>query len=187
MLDDQIEYENDGYVPTIRELIRTALDSGKSVRDLEADSGYRVKFQTFQELSNRAPKQFPKNPETVAGMAEALHCPEATIVLAYAKGLGIDVDTDSEFAMRLPRGVDLLDTDMQNALLSVVRTAIKQQRNLNALDQAPQSGTPSQTGQIEKTLDGADGADGSELSNRSARGAADRLRSETLKEHRERQ
>ncbi|WNM74451.1 immunity repressor [Gordonia phage BearBQ] len=154
MLDDQIESENDGYVPTIRELIRTALDSGKSVRDLEADSGYRVKFQTFQELSNRAPKQFPKSPETVAGMAEALHCPEATIVLAYAKGLGIDTDTDSEFAMRLPRGVDLLDTDMQNALLAVVRSAIKQQRTLNnALDQAAQQGTQGQAHKDEKTSD----------------------------------
>lgn len=155
MLDGEVDYENDGYVPTIRELIRTALDTGKSVRELEEDSGYLVKFQTFQELSNRPPKQFPKNPETIAGMAAALHCPEATVVLAYAKGLGIDVDTDSEFALRLPRGVDALDTDLQNALVAVIRAAVKQHRSSHGVEAAQEPGAPGEAGKDEKTLDEA--------------------------------
>lgn len=65
MVDRRTARSDRSTVPTIRELIRTALDAGKSVRDLEADSGFRVKHQTFQELSNRAPKQFPKSPETI--------------------------------------------------------------------------------------------------------------------------
>lgn len=113
-------------VPTIGDLIREALDTGKSVRDLAADSGDVVKFQTFQELSNRDPKQFPKDPKTIAGMSRALGYPHATIVLAYAKGLGIPVETPSAFALRLPYGVDELDREMQTALVSVARAAVNQ-------------------------------------------------------------
>ncbi|MCP2162692.1 hypothetical protein [Williamsia serinedens] len=111
-------------MPTIRDLIREALAAGKSVRDLEADSGYQVKFQTFQELSNSAPKQFPKKLETIDGMARALHATESAIVLAYASGLGIPVTSRSDFALRLPAGVDDLDEPMKKALISVVRAAL---------------------------------------------------------------
>lgn len=113
-------------VPTIRELIQEAIDSGRSVRQLAADSGHRVKHQTFQDLSKRSPLQFPKEAKTIAGMSQALGYPESTIVLAYAKGLGINVETDSEFALRLPHGVDGLDPEMQMALVSVARAAVNQ-------------------------------------------------------------
>lgn len=112
-------------VPTIRDLIRSALDEGKSVRDLAADSGDRVKFQTFQELANHPPKQFPKDPKTIAGMAGALRVSETTVVLAYAKGLGIGISTDSGFALRLPVGIDTVDPRMQDALIAVARAAVK--------------------------------------------------------------
>lgn len=112
-------------VPTIRELIRAELDAGKSVRDLEADSGHRVKFQTFQELSNQPPRQFPKEVKTIQGMSAALHCTETAIVLAYAASLGIEVQ-GSDFALRLPPGVDALDSEMKSALVSVVRAATNQ-------------------------------------------------------------
>lgn len=116
---------NGSGVPTIRDLIRAELDAGKSVRDLEADSGHRVKYQTFQELSNQPPKQFPKEVKTVQGMAQALRCTETAVVLAYAASLGIEVQ-GSDFALRLPPGVDDLDHEMKSALVSVVRAATKQ-------------------------------------------------------------
>lgn len=124
-------------VPTIKDLIRVELDSGKSVRDLEVDSGGRVKFQTFQELSNRAPRQFPKAPETIRGMARALQVDETTVVLAYARGLGIDVAAGSMFALRLPPGVDELDPQMQNALIGVVRAAATSGVRARGVDSPP--------------------------------------------------
>lgn len=113
-------------MPTIKDLIRVELDRGKSVRDLEVDSGGLVKFQTFQELSSRPPRQFPKSVDTITGMAQALQVDVTTVVLAYAKGLGIEVDAaGSLFALRLPPGVDSLDLQMQNALIGVARAALK--------------------------------------------------------------
>jgi hypothetical protein len=124
-VDDEIDPDQSFDVPTIRELIRKALDGGKSVRDLAEDSGYRVKFQTFQDLSNHAPKQFPKDPKTITGMALALKVSETSIVLAYAKSLGITVATGSNLSMRLPADVDKLSPDMQDAIVSVARAALE--------------------------------------------------------------
>lgn len=121
-------------VPTIRDLIRDALDGGSSVRKLADDSNGLVKFQTFQELSNAAPSQFPKDIKTVRGMASALRVPESTIVLAYAKSLGIDVSVESGIAARMPKGADGLGIEMQNALVSIVRAAVK----MNGVDHADQ-------------------------------------------------
>jgi hypothetical protein len=112
------------YVPSIKELIRAALDAGKTVRQLETDSGDRVRFQTFQELSNHPPKQFPKQAETIAGMAAALNVSESTVVLAYAAGLGIPVSAGPTFALRLPPGVDQLEPAMQDAIIQVARAAL---------------------------------------------------------------
>lgn len=112
-------------MPTITELIRAALDGGRTVRQLQADSGHRVKHQTFQELSHAPPAQFPKFAKTITGMSEALRVPEATIVLAYAKGLGWNVAIDSSFALRLPPGVDNLDPSMQDAIIHLVRAALQ--------------------------------------------------------------
>ncbi|OHU23437.1 hypothetical protein BKG77_07170 [Mycobacteroides chelonae] len=139
-------------VPTIGDLIRTELDAGKSVRDLAAASGYRVKHQTFQELSKQQPKQFPKESKTVSGMAQALNCTESAVVLAYAAGLGIAVDSVSEFSLRMPAGVDDLAPEMKNALVSVVRAAVKQTEEQRAapspsLSPEPNAQTESSQGQ----------------------------------------
>lgn len=111
-------------MPTIKQLIRAELDSGKSVRDLADASGGRVKFQTFQELSTKPPKQFPKDLKTITGMSLALRVPETTIVLAYAKSLGIPVSSGSTFSLRLPADVDSLSPAMQDAILAVARAAM---------------------------------------------------------------
>lgn len=123
MVDRRSAHRDSSDVPTIKDLIRAELDRGKSVRDLEVDSGGRVKFQTFQELSNRPPRQFPKALDTISGMAQALRVDETAVVLAYARGLGVDVKIGSMFALRLPPGVDELDPQMQSALIAVVRAA----------------------------------------------------------------
>ncbi len=114
-------------VSSIKDLICAELGAGRTVRQLEADSGDRVKFQTFQELSNNAPKQFPKDIKTIKGMAEALRVSETTVVLAYAKGLGIPVRADSSFALRLPPRVDHLDPGLQDAIIRLARAAVQAQ------------------------------------------------------------
>lgn len=121
-------------VPTIGHLIRAALNEGRSVRDLEHDSGYRVKFQTFQELSAHPPRQFPKERKTITGLAQALRVTETAVVLAYAQSLGVPVETQSSFAMRLPPAVDELDIDVQNALISVVRAVARRSHRVVAND-----------------------------------------------------
>ena len=116
-------------VPTIRDLIRSALDEGRSFRDLEQDSGYRVKSQAFHDLVKHAPKQFPKETKTITGMAQALNISEAAVVLAYAKSLGVAVDgIGNTFALRLPADVATIEPDMQNALISMIRAAVKRAR-----------------------------------------------------------
>jgi hypothetical protein len=125
LVDEHPNLDQSFDVPTIKELIRSALDSGKSVRDLAEDSGQRVKFQTFQELSNYAPKQFPKDPKTIVGMALALKVSETAIVLAFASSLGISVATGSNLAMRLPADVDKLSPEMQDAIINLTRAALK--------------------------------------------------------------
>jgi hypothetical protein len=117
-------------VPTIRDLIRAATDDeGRTFRQLEQDSGYLVKFQTFQDLANNAPKEFPKKTSTITGMAQALRITEAAVVLAYAKGLGIPIEgLTNTFALRLPSGVSTIEPDMQNAIINMARAAVKRHR-----------------------------------------------------------
>ena len=134
---------------SIKELIRAALDNGKTVRQLEADSGGRVRFQTFQELSNNAPKNFPRDvQETITGMALALGVPETTIVLAYAKGLGIRVSTGSPFALRIPPGVDRLDPAIQDSFLSLMRSVVR------AVEAAPESNASGEASESQEVSDG---------------------------------
>lgn len=120
-------------VPTIRDLIRAAFDEGRSVRDLEQDSGYLVKYQTFQELGTNSPRQFPKETKTITGMAQALNVTETAVVLAYARGLGVPVEAGSNtFALRLPPDVATIEPDMQNALISMIRAAVRRARGPRA-------------------------------------------------------
>lgn len=124
-------------VPSIRDLIREALDTGKTVRDLQADSGELVRFQTFQELSRHDPKQFPKDLKTFTGMSAALRVPETTVVLAYAKSIGVDISGASPFALRLPPGVDGLDPDVQDAVVRLIRALLRQPASRSYADIAP--------------------------------------------------
>lgn len=128
MVDRLTNMANTETVLTIGDLIRGALHEGRSVRDLERDSEYRVKFQTFQELSNHPPRQFPKEVKTITGMAKALHVTETAVVLAYAQGLGVPIDgLNNTFALRLPAGVAAIEPEMQSAIINMARAAVKRE------------------------------------------------------------
>jgi hypothetical protein len=135
-------------MPSIRDLIQGELDRGKTVRQLEQDSGYRVRFQTFQELSKHAPKQFPKQPETIVGMAVALKVPEVTVVLAYAIGLGIPIKADSSFSRRIPPGVDGLEPPLQDAMIQLMRAALKSGRPRRLIDSVSENEGEELTGPL---------------------------------------
>lgn len=112
-------------VPTIKQLVNSALDGGKTLRKLETASGGRVKYQTFQKYATgEQPKAFPES-ETIKGFADALEVTETAVVLAIAKSLGITIEAESGFAMQLPRGIDQLDDEMQRAILAVARAAVR--------------------------------------------------------------
>lgn len=156
MVEEDQQVSHRSLVPTIRELIQRAVDDGKSYRALEESSGGRVKYQMFQKLATKPPLQFPKDRDTIEGIAAALEIPESTVVLAYARGIGLDVTTDSLLADLLPRGTEDLDIEMQNAIVAVVRAAIRMQRGQRnaSADSSTPPGTPSPTSQNEETPPG---------------------------------
>lgn len=130
----------------MKTLIRAMYDRGLSNRELEArasNAGHRVKFQTFSELANNAPKSWPKRTETISGLAAALDVTERTIVLAFAESLGVDVGRVG-FADLVPRGADVMEPEMREAVLAVIRAATK-----GAEDEAQEQG-PSSRGTSEQ-------------------------------------
>lgn len=88
-------------------------------------AGYRIKFQTINELAMTPPKAWPKRTDTVRALAVALDVTPRTIVLAYAESLGVDVGRPAEFANMLPAGTDSIDPEMRDALLGVIRVAAR--------------------------------------------------------------
>ncbi|NYE96256.1 transcriptional regulator with XRE-family HTH domain [Psychromicrobium silvestre] len=125
---------------SISELIRTErAASGLSYRDLAAraeSAGYSLKFQYLHELANSGPKSWPKNTDTFRALSEMLKIPVREVILAYAVDLGLDVEgVNSELATRLPERTENLSSEMTEALLRLIRTAVSE----SAEDAAPAS------------------------------------------------
>ncbi|WP_343466508.1 hypothetical protein AAI421_18400 [Rhodococcus aetherivorans] len=127
-----VERESNGFddrsVPTISQLIAAQMDAtGRSFRDLWRASGERVKHQTFQELRSAPPKSWPKNVETIRGMAAALDVTETAIVMAYARSLGVDVVGESVLAQQLPASAAQLTPAQRNAIVQLIRSITNQE------------------------------------------------------------
>ncbi len=127
-----VERESNGFddrsVPTISQLIAAQMDAtGRSFRDLWRASGERVKHQTFQELRSAPPKSWPKNVETIRGMAAALDVTETAIVMAYARSLGVDVAGESVLAQQLPASAAQLTPAQRNAIVQLIRSITTQE------------------------------------------------------------
>ncbi|MGV5046844.1 hypothetical protein [Rhodococcus pyridinivorans] len=109
-------------MPTIGELIAAQMDAtGRSYRELSKASGDRVKYQTFHELCTAPPKSWPKNVETIRGMAAALDVSETAVVLGYARSLGVEVQGESMLAQQLPASAGRLTPAQRNAIVSLIR------------------------------------------------------------------
>lgn len=111
-----------GDVHTISELIRSQMAvTGRSFRELEKASGHRVKYQTFQGLASAHPKSWPKNVETIRGIAQALDVDEMSVVIGFAKSLGVNVSGASALVQQLPAGTESIPVRTRNALVSLIQ------------------------------------------------------------------
>ncbi len=104
-------------VPTLQDLF-DGLD--RSSHELQADSEDLVSHQTFSDWRKGDVRRFPKV-ETIQAGAATLGVDVTTLVLAFARTLGLEVDRESSrLETRLPpRAGDLTDRQVA-AVVSVV-------------------------------------------------------------------
>lgn len=120
---------HDEAVKGISELIRErAHELGATYRELEARSeraGFKVKYQTFAQLATAGPKAWPKEPETIKGIASALQVSEESVVLAFAATFGLKISRKSQFSASLPLGVDKLNPQVRDSFLRLIRDVLE--------------------------------------------------------------
>lgn len=113
--------DDDSVLP-LNELVRRAIDGGRSVDGIAQAAG-RDRKGIYPMLKGKT-SAFPK-PESVKPLADALGVSTTTLLLAYAKSLGIPVSVAAPtLAALLPPGVETLGAKQVDAILSVVRAMI---------------------------------------------------------------
>lgn len=122
-------------VPTISELVRGRLDqvgvSSYTLEDLSGAAGARVSRQQFDLLKDGDISTWPTQPEKIKGYAAALGVDERTVVLAFARQLGLDVEENqSALASMLPRTTERLTTAQSIAVADLVRVFTAQESGL---------------------------------------------------------
>ncbi len=122
-------------VPTIAELLLAYRDrTGASYAEMARKVGDELTPARMHQLTTEPPKQFPKLPRTVALLADMLEVPVTTVVLAFAAGLGIPVNSsDSLLALTLPPGTDDLTGEDRNAIVAVTRQLLDARKAARAV------------------------------------------------------
>ena len=93
----------------------------ESFRAMARRSGDRLHHQSLQGWASAPPKAFPKKRETFEQLAEVLDTDVTTVVLAFARSLGLDVRASGPAADRvLPPDAERLTERQRAVLLSVV-------------------------------------------------------------------
>ena len=116
-------------MPTISELVeqrRRFLDlSYRELAERSGRAGWHVNHQTIQALAVKEPREWPKKPETIKGLAEALDVPEHLVVLAFARSFGLDVKIErSRLASLLPSDASALPSRVQDSIALLVRALV---------------------------------------------------------------
>jgi hypothetical protein len=113
-------------VPTIAELLLSYRDrTGHSYSEMAKRVRDELQAARLQQLVTAPPKAFPSR-RTVELLAELLEVPTATIVLAFAAGLGIPVSQSGSMLERtLPPGTDVLTPEDREAIRLVTRTLVE--------------------------------------------------------------
>lgn len=114
-------------VLTITQLVQAHLDNGRTLRQLEADSGGVVAYTQFDKISKGQIRQWPRSAEAVNAMARALDVDARQIVLSYAAQFGIDVrEQRSTLASMLPSGTDRLSMRQARAFAALVKAVVEE-------------------------------------------------------------
>ena len=114
-------------VPTIAELLLAYRDrTGASYREMARKVGDELTQARLHQLAHRPPLEFPKNGRTFVLLSELLEVPVATIVLAFAAGIGLDVRPGSGLmSQALPPGVDELPGEDRDTVVAVARALLR--------------------------------------------------------------
>lgn len=133
MVDRPSAFSDVDDVPTIAQLINSYRDrTGYSYRDMADHAereGYHIKYQTIAQLARTPPKAWPKQIETISALAVALgRVHERTVVIAYAKSLGIDVGSSDALRFALPRDFALIPREQQLRILGIVGDLVEMVR-----------------------------------------------------------
>lgn len=121
---DQVQ---SSYVPTLEELISTRkAERGWSYAALADRANGALSAQRWQQLGTGVRiKEFPE-PATLRAMAEALDMNISAVVLSAARSTGLDVKNDMPIlAQQLPAAANLLEPDVRNAIVALVRAMTK--------------------------------------------------------------
>ncbi len=93
----------------------------ESFRAMARRSGDQLHHQSLQGWAAAPPKAFPKKRETFEQLAQVLDTDVTTVVLAFARSLGLDVRATGPAADRvLPPDAERLTERQRAVLLSVV-------------------------------------------------------------------
>lgn len=117
-------------VPTFAELLSQYRDqTGASYEDMSDQVHGAIAPAWFEKLHKNQIKSFPRKAATVQHLADLLHVPVVTILLAYAATLGIPVSqSSSRLANTLPPGSDILDSRDVEAVRAVIRQLVDARR-----------------------------------------------------------
>lgn len=108
-------------VPSISQLVRGAIDAGMSTRQLARACDDVVAHQTFGSLANGEIRAWPKNADTVRGLAKALGVDARAVILGFAVDLGLDVREDrSMLSTLLPASVSQLKPEEARVVAQLV-------------------------------------------------------------------
>lgn len=108
--------------PDLSGLIRAHQErTRESYRAMARRSGDLLHHQSLQGWAAGPPKAFPKKRETFEQLAQVLDTDVTTVVLAFARSLGLDVRSSGPGAARvLPPDAERLTGRQRAVLLSVV-------------------------------------------------------------------
>lgn len=121
-------------VPTIAELIQrhrdATGDSYRAMAERAHQQGITLKHQTLADLATKPPKGWPKNPETITGIALALRTTERAIVVAFARSFGLDMTAERELFTNTLYGATgnelrLMPRDVQAQVRELVQEAVE--------------------------------------------------------------
>jgi hypothetical protein len=126
VVEDDVQGAESSDVPTIASLLTAYRDrTGASYEEMSRRSGHVLSVARLQQLATTPPREFPKKTRTVAALAILLEVPESTIVLGFARSLGIPIrSTMPTLAVSLPPGTDDLMPEDRDAILAVVRQLV---------------------------------------------------------------